>query len=374
MKLFSRLLSSLLVASLALLPGSVAWSGASAGKERSKAAKGAVKRAPLADGKAKRLAKVAEPAPQAPAAPTPAPGASLPHAALPKIPIPKVPATQAQAALAPLPAVAPPAAPVRLGPPAPASTLAPPLSPQIKPNPYLPGAVAVEKNSQVNPYLPSAAPTPSVQPAGAKSRAGEVAVVAKPEPVASKPAPVVATAAPTLVVATPSVAAPPAAAPAAKPAPGTAAASAIDVASEQAWAKIAANPALAPRQAIPVAPVAAPTSGNPYLAYRVAYAPAAAPVAPAPTTAGDAGQLLNTLRNFLPEPHLPSPDIDVLPSITKVYPTGDRPMYVLTFKCPTELVGITPPPTKALRWLITSGMEAVNSTNLLPFSMQQVCQ
>lgn len=90
--------------------------------------------------------------------------------------------------------------------------------------------------------------------------------------------------------------------------------------------------------------------------------------------ATDLRLIFNSLRDYLPEPHLPSPDIDILPSITKVYPTGERPLYVLTFKCPTELVGITPPPTKALRWLISSGMEAINSTNLLSFSMQQVCQ
>ncbi|MDP2431170.1 MAG: hypothetical protein Q8O33_03985 [Pseudomonadota bacterium] len=98
------------------------------------------------------------------------------------------------------------------------------------------------------------------------------------------------------------------------------------------------------------------------------------PATPNAAAAADLGQMFNSLRDFLPAPHLPSPDIDILPSITKVYPTGERPLYVLTFKCPTELVGITPPPTKALRWLISSGMEAVNSTNLLSFSMQQVCQ
>lgn len=98
------------------------------------------------------------------------------------------------------------------------------------------------------------------------------------------------------------------------------------------------------------------------------------PAASNATAAADLSRMFSSLRDYLPDPHLPSPDIDILPSITKVYPTGERPLYVLTFKCPTELVGITPPPTKALRWLISSGMEAVNSTNLLSFSMQQVCQ
>jgi len=91
-------------------------------------------------------------------------------------------------------------------------------------------------------------------------------------------------------------------------------------------------------------------------------------------TTVDLGQIFSDLKSFLPEPHLPSADISILPSIKKVYPTGEKPLYVLTFKCPTELIGITPLPTKALRWLITSGMEALNSTDLLPFNMQQVCQ
>ncbi len=90
--------------------------------------------------------------------------------------------------------------------------------------------------------------------------------------------------------------------------------------------------------------------------------------------AADLRQMFSSLRNYLPEPHLPSADIDILPSITKVYPTGEKPLYVLTFKCPTELIGITPLPTKALRWLITTGMDGINSTNLLSFNMQQVCQ
>jgi len=98
------------------------------------------------------------------------------------------------------------------------------------------------------------------------------------------------------------------------------------------------------------------------------------PATPNAAAAADLRQMFNSLRNYLPEPHLPSADIDILPSITKVYPTGEKPLYVLTFKCPTELIGITPLPTKALRWLITTGMDGINSTNLLSFNMQQVCQ
>ena len=70
----------------------------------------------------------------------------------------------------------------------------------------------------------------------------------------------------------------------------------------------------------------------------------------------------------------PLADAAILPRLKKVYPTGEKPLYVLTFKCPTEVVGIVPPPTKALHFLVTAGMDAVNGTNLLPFNMQQVCQ
>lgn len=98
------------------------------------------------------------------------------------------------------------------------------------------------------------------------------------------------------------------------------------------------------------------------------------PTPPNAAAATDLRQMFSSLRDFLPDPHLPSADIDILPSITKVYPTGEKPLYVLTFKCPTELIGITPLPTKALRWLITTGMDGINSTNLLSFNMQQVCQ
>lgn len=113
-----------------------------------------------------------------------------------------------------------------------------------------------------------------------------------------------------------------------------------------------------------------PSVSQPYQTTASYQTPATSNAA-APTSLG---QIFNSLRDYLPEPHLPSPDIDILPSITKVYPTGEKPLYVLTFKCPTELIGITPLPTKALRWLITAGMDGINSTNLLSFNMQQVCQ
>lgn len=67
-------------------------------------------------------------------------------------------------------------------------------------------------------------------------------------------------------------------------------------------------------------------------------------------------------------------DFSLLPKIKTVYPTGEKPLVILTFKCPTELVGITTLPVQLLRDLITFGMDGINSTNLLDFNMQQVCQ
>lgn len=90
----------------------------------------------------------------------------------------------------------------------------------------------------------------------------------------------------------------------------------------------------------------------------------------------DPMESLNVLFNSLKLeiPILSPNDRAILPVIKTVYPTGGKPLKVLTFKCPTELVGITPPPTKALRGLIDLAMEAANKTDLLPFDMQQVCQ
>jgi len=217
-------------------------------------------------------------------------------------------------------------------------------------NPYQPGSAAAVV-AKSNPHLPAA-----IQ--------ATAPVLAKPIVLA---APVVAP----LPVAARVVAAP---------------ASAIVVATPATPALVAAAPATTgvPAQAEKAARNAQPYI-NPYLANIVAFnqtamAPFQTSQIPLPTgmipfnTTVDLGQIFSDLKSFLPEPHLPSADISILPSIKKVYPTGEKPLYVLTFKCPTELIGITPLPTKALRWLITSGMEALNSTDLLPFNMQQVCQ
>jgi hypothetical protein len=173
--------------------------------------------------------------------------------------------------------------------------------------------------------------------------------------------------------------------------------------------------------AAPASPAFTPPnwSGNPYLAYQRAPAPAPAIAAAAPTPAkpmtvvapppapqppavtpsqptdqgatpwtipspaitrkpadGAASPLVPSLDNLKSSllASLPPMDQAILPVVKTVYPTGEKPLKVLTFKCPTELVGITPLPTKALHELVNLAMDGINSTDLLPFNMQQVCQ
>ncbi len=259
-----------------------------------------------------------------------------------------------------------------------------------KPNPYLENAV-VTAPSAGNAYLPAAAaatlvipaadlppvvattPTdnpvpPSVTPVvAAPPAAAEISAPSKPAPAEAAPLPTT----PALVVVTPQpvITVPPVVVAPARP-----------VSTPQAFI----NPYLANTQAFYQTPAtaaySAPTLPNFSVLPNLPGLPDLSAMAGLsglpglPALSPDMDKLWYELRSFLPEPHMPTLDMDILPSITKVFPTGEKPMYVLTFKCPTELIGITPLPTKALRWLITSGMEAVNSTDLLPFNMQQVCQ
>lgn len=235
-----------------------------------------------------------------------------------------------------------------------------------KPNPYLVNAVSPTPGP-VNNALPLVATTTLSLP---------VAALPAPEQVPPRVAPVVMAPPPTIA---------PAPTPVQAEAPRPPAAEPVIVAAPQPVMVVQPPVAVAvPR------PVSAPQVYiNPYLANTQAFyqAPGTSYIAPnfpampslsvlpgMPALSPEMDKLWYELRSFLPDPHMPTLDMDILPSITKVYPTGEKPMYVLTFKCPTELIGITPLPTKALRWLITSGMEAVNSTDLLPFNMQQVCQ
>jgi hypothetical protein len=113
---------------------------------------------------------------------------------------------------------------------------------------------------------------------------------------------------------------------------------------------------------------ARPQTANPYLVY--ASAPQAAEVAAAYRPAPPFNALGN-LRAMLPS--LPDEGAAILPRIKKVYPTGEKPLVVLTFKCPTELVGVSTPPIKLLRSGIDLAMEGINRTDVLPFNLQQVC-
>lgn len=81
------------------------------------------------------------------------------------------------------------------------------------------------------------------------------------------------------------------------------------------------------------------------------------------------------LSGLIPSiPLLPGSGQSILPKITKVYPTGEKPLVVVSFKCPTEVVGITPPTIKLLHGAVDLGMAGINKTDLLSFDLQQVCQ
>lgn len=142
-----------------------------------------------------------------------------------------------------------------------------------------------------------------------------------------------------------------------------------------------------PREPVvaPVAPAPAPKAPdyvqgynprpNPYLAnpYQAAPPVPHAPVAPAsspgPATSPQAS------GGFKPGlPQISLFEQSILPKVQTVYPTGEKPLVVVTFKCPTELVGIDTPSTLILHKVVNGGMDLINKTNLLSFNMQQVCQ
>ncbi len=141
-----------------------------------------------------------------------------------------------------------------------------------------------------------------------------------------------------------------------------------------------------PAPARPPAPVAyVPVQGqafdkprdNPYLppppAPVQAVAVVSAPALPAtgPSRPG-MGSLLGSMGFSIPL--LPDSGQSILPSIKKVYPTGEKPLVVVSFKCPTEVIGVTPPTIKLLHNLVDMGMDGINRTDLLSFNLQQVCQ
>ncbi len=103
---------------------------------------------------------------------------------------------------------------------------------------------------------------------------------------------------------------------------------------------------------------------NPYLANQAQYA-SIDPV-------NNINHIFSDIKMSLP--HLPVEGDAILPVIKTVYPTGEKPLVVITFKCPTELIGITPPTVSILHSGVNLVLDGINRTNLLAFNMQQVCQ
>jgi len=132
----------------------------------------------------------------------------------------------------------------------------------------------------------------------------------------------------------------------------------------------ASAPAVPPASTNPYLSPSA-TNGNPYLAYTQQAGPASAPDSTTPSFKSF-GPDFKGLKDLLPS--LPGKDQSLLPSIKKVYPTGEKPLVVVTFKCPIEMVGVNVPVTKILHGAVNLGMDAVNASNLLSFNLQQVCQ
>jgi hypothetical protein len=141
------------------------------------------------------------------------------------------------------------------------------------------------------------------------------------------------------------------------------------------------SPAATPQPPVPAyhpayVPLQQKPSTNPYLAQLaepIDPAPSPAPTQISPTSQWQGPA--QSWSNFIPNiPILPGSDQSILPKIKTVYPTGDKPLVVVSFKCPTEMVGVRPPSVNILHNMVAFGMDSINKTNLLSFNMQQVCQ
>jgi hypothetical protein len=136
-----------------------------------------------------------------------------------------------------------------------------------------------------------------------------------------------------------------------------------------------AAPALKPGQAgaddlpktVPAPGSESTAQGNPYLVNLPHIEAVSAPVF-------NDGRVFAGNAFKLALPQIPLFEQAILPKIKTVYPTGEKPLVVLTFKCPTELVGIDTPSTLILHKAVNGGMDLINKSNLLAFNMQQVCQ
>lgn len=149
-----------------------------------------------------------------------------------------------------------------------------------------------------------------------------------------------------------------------------------------AAAPIPAGLALKPSQSVSVetaqpAPAQAPVNAyvprvNPYLVNQQPSVPA--PVLAANTENASAGHASASSGFRFSLPRIAPFEQSILPKIQTVYPTGEKPLVVMTFKCPTELVGIDTPSTLILHKVVNGGMDLINRTDLLSFNLQQVCQ
>lgn len=52
---------------------------------------------------------------------------------------------------------------------------------------------------------------------------------------------------------------------------------------------------------------------------------------------------------------------------------GQKSILVVATKCPSEFVNISTPTTKIFHSLVDSGMSCINSTQILPVELRQVC-
>lgn len=143
---------------------------------------------------------------------------------------------------------------------------------------------------------------------------------------------------------------------------------------------MAAPTMTAPQPAMPSIPAtsalgasAQVSGGNPYLAPTVASGAGGREAATSALAKLDPLQdlngLFNSVRNGIPALN----GQDLLPTIKKVYPTGEKPLVILSFKCPTEMVGVSTPPMKALHEIVNYAFDGLNKTNMLSFNLQQVC-
>ncbi len=235
-------------------------------------------------------------------------------------------------------------------------------------NPYLANQPVAIQPKAANPYL--AAPASAVPIVSAPSvpalAAPSAPALATPQAAASEPSPAVAAAATPATVAVQ--------APAAAP-----------VAAYQPWSfgTSAKNPYMVYQQPyIPPDPTKLLSQFGDGLKMAIPFFPQASNSTPsAPGTPNQAtpaktsnpfSQIFTSLKTLLPSGALTG-DTTYLPVIKRVYPTGEKPLVVLNFKCPTEMIGVTPPPMKLLHEAINLGFDGLNKTNLLSFNLQQVC-